>query len=398
MAFNGSGTFNRIYSWVTDAANGLAISSARMDTETDGIATGLSNCVTKDGQTTITANLPMSGFNHTGVGDSDARTEYPATGQVQDQAFTWCNTSGGTANAHTLTPTPAITAYADGQAFEFLPVATNTSGTVTIANSGLATRAVKKSIGGALVVLSLGDLIINVPARVVDDGTQYVLQNPAPMGHGADVASVAGTVVLDTVTGGIVDITGAEVITAITLAEGRIVRVRAAGAFTLTHGASLVCPSSANIACAAGDQFDVAGYASGVVRIFNYQRLNGTPVGGASFKVGSFTRDISTASGSQAVTGFGFKPKSIIFLANVNATVQASWGVSDASTHLAVHANDGGVAGQFSTTANGVYILATAGNAYGGTVTSFDSDGFTMAWTKTGSPTGTATIIYLAIR
>jgi hypothetical protein len=31
-------------------------------------------------------------------------------------------------------------------------------------------------------------------------------------------------------------------------------------------------------------------------------------------------------------------------------------------------------------------------------VTSFDSDGFTVTWTKTGSPTGTATVTYTAIR
>lgn len=67
MAFNGSGTFNRIYSWVTDLANGVAITASRMDGEMDGMATGLSNCITKDGQTTVTANIPMNSKKLTGL-------------------------------------------------------------------------------------------------------------------------------------------------------------------------------------------------------------------------------------------------------------------------------------------------------------------------------------------
>ena len=58
MAFNGSGVFVRLYNWVNDAAANIKIRADRMDNEMDGFATGLSSCITKDGQTTITANLP----------------------------------------------------------------------------------------------------------------------------------------------------------------------------------------------------------------------------------------------------------------------------------------------------------------------------------------------------
>lgn len=68
MAFNGSGTFNRLYSWVQDAANGINIDSTRMDNETNGIATALSDCVTRDGQSPFTANVPAGGFKITGLG------------------------------------------------------------------------------------------------------------------------------------------------------------------------------------------------------------------------------------------------------------------------------------------------------------------------------------------
>lgn len=60
MAFNGLGTFSRLYNWANDAAAGTKIRSDRMDAETDGIASGLSTCICKDGQTTTTASIPFA--------------------------------------------------------------------------------------------------------------------------------------------------------------------------------------------------------------------------------------------------------------------------------------------------------------------------------------------------
>jgi hypothetical protein len=140
VAFNGSGTFTRPVSAYT---YDTVISETSVNAEMDGMATGLSNCVTKDGQTTVTANLPMATYRHTGVGNASARTDYAAAGQVQDSSFVWCGTAGGTANALTLTPTPAITAYATGQRFVFQAGASPSTSTVTVAVSGLATKAVQ---------------------------------------------------------------------------------------------------------------------------------------------------------------------------------------------------------------------------------------------------------------
>lgn len=50
MPFNGSGTFVRVYNWLTDKINGVNITASRVDTEDDGFAAGLTNCVTRDGQ------------------------------------------------------------------------------------------------------------------------------------------------------------------------------------------------------------------------------------------------------------------------------------------------------------------------------------------------------------
>jgi len=50
MAFDGSGNYIRNYNWSLDAANGVPITASRFDTEHNGFATGLSNCITRDGQ------------------------------------------------------------------------------------------------------------------------------------------------------------------------------------------------------------------------------------------------------------------------------------------------------------------------------------------------------------
>jgi len=60
MPFNGNGTFNRIYNWVNDKNNGIPITASRMDGDSDGFATGLSTCITKDGQQTATARIPFA--------------------------------------------------------------------------------------------------------------------------------------------------------------------------------------------------------------------------------------------------------------------------------------------------------------------------------------------------
>ncbi len=68
MAFNGSGVFNRLFVWGTDKTNLVPVTASRMDSEMDGFATGLSTCITKDGQTAITAAIPWNSQNLTGVG------------------------------------------------------------------------------------------------------------------------------------------------------------------------------------------------------------------------------------------------------------------------------------------------------------------------------------------
>jgi hypothetical protein len=166
MAFNGSGTFNRIYNWVTDKANGFKITASRMDGEFDGIATGLSQCITKDGQTTITANIPFNNNKITGLGNGTARTDVINVGQVQDNQFQYLGTTGGTADAYTLSPSPTITAYATTQQITAKISATNLTTTPYLQVSAIAnptTTAVIKKLSATKteIAVEISDLLIN---------------------------------------------------------------------------------------------------------------------------------------------------------------------------------------------------------------------------------------------
>jgi len=118
-------------------------------------------------------------------------------------------------------------------------------------------------------------------------------------------------------------------------------------------------------------------------------------------KVGTFTRDMTAATGSQVITGVGFKPKGGVFIASVNNTTMMSVGVDDTVTHAGVRTNDP------TTTDTWLIGMArtidmfdnTGPDEQIGIVSSWDSDGFTIGWTKFGAPAvNTATIFYLVWR
>jgi hypothetical protein len=75
MAFDGNGTFLRIMNWVQDAASAIKIKADRHDQQDDDFAAGLTNTITKDGQTQPTANLPMNGKKLINLGDPTDDTD-----------------------------------------------------------------------------------------------------------------------------------------------------------------------------------------------------------------------------------------------------------------------------------------------------------------------------------
>lgn len=61
MPFNGAGTFSRAFSWIADAAAGKTISQVEMDTDANDVSAALSNCITRDGQSPPSADIPWGG-------------------------------------------------------------------------------------------------------------------------------------------------------------------------------------------------------------------------------------------------------------------------------------------------------------------------------------------------
>lgn len=280
MSRNGSGTYSLpVNSW-NPATNGVSATPADWQSLIDDVEAALTQSVSKDGQTTMTGNLPMGGFKLTGLGAGSATgqsvrweqlfsqgteadiasattttlgtqntnflrvtgtttiTSFGTTyngprflrfegaltlthsatlilptganittaagdlaiaipkatlgtadgwyvfyqradgavtpAQVQAQTYT-AFTTGGTSSAFTLTPTPAITAYAENQSFDVEFNAAST-GTPTLNISGVGAKNLKyRDALGALV--SCGTLIPSGwRSKVTYDGTDMIVR------------------------------------------------------------------------------------------------------------------------------------------------------------------------------------------------------------------------------
>ena len=146
MARNGSGTYTNPY---PNFVSGTVISSSEVDANNSDIATALTQSIAVDGQAAVTANIPLGTHKLTGVSAGSAATDSLNLGQAQAEAFIWCGTAGGSADAITLSPSPAITAYAAGQRFVWMAGSSANTGAATVAISGLATIALQDN-GSAL--------------------------------------------------------------------------------------------------------------------------------------------------------------------------------------------------------------------------------------------------------
>lgn len=177
MAFNGSGVFTRLYNWVTDAAANIKIRADRMDNEMNGFATGLSTCITKDGQTTITADLPMATFKHTGVGAAASRTDYTRLDQAQDGKLNWV-AGGGTSDAITASYAIPLTTLVDGQLCFVRATAANTTTTPTFSPSTLTARTIVKNGGAALAIGDISGAGHELILRYLLASTRWELLNP----------------------------------------------------------------------------------------------------------------------------------------------------------------------------------------------------------------------------
>lgn len=196
MSFNGSGTF-QINSAGQPVVTGTVISSTAFNALTADLATGLSTCITKDGQTNPTANLPMAGYKLTGLGNGSANTDSATLGQVQSNTVSLIGSISGT-NTITGSLSPAIAAYAAGQMFWFVAANANT-GATTININSLGAKSITKN---GTTALAANDIKSGQTVVIVYDGTQFQLIGSSLAGITTSAVTALGINAGDSVTSG----------------------------------------------------------------------------------------------------------------------------------------------------------------------------------------------------
>jgi hypothetical protein len=170
MSFNGSGVFT-INTAGQPVITGTTISSTTFNNLTADLATGLTTALTKDGQSTPTANIGMGAFKITNLGAGTVASDAARLDQVQGGAATFITVAG--TDTLTGTTTPALAAYATGNQFSFVVANTNT-GAVTLNVDGIGAKAITRTGTTALVA---GDMVAGQAVEIIYDGTRFQLVN-----------------------------------------------------------------------------------------------------------------------------------------------------------------------------------------------------------------------------
>jgi hypothetical protein len=111
VPFNGAGMFVRLRNWVEDATAGVKIRADYHDIEDDNFAGGISQCIARDGQSTVTNNIPMNSKRMVSLSDpvdpqdastkAYADTKLPLTGGTITGALTVTGTISSTTGYQT---------------------------------------------------------------------------------------------------------------------------------------------------------------------------------------------------------------------------------------------------------------------------------------------------------
>ena len=122
------------------------------------------------------------------------------------------------------------------------------------------------------------------------------------------------------------------------------------------------------------------------------------PEWASGVKIGFTTWDTANATGTQEITGVGFKPSAVLVLVSVISTSQGSIGLSNGSLDYCIYNAHSDGADQWGYDTSVIH-LRQAGVIYTRSdITALGADGFTFTHTKGGAKTGTANIIYILFR
>jgi len=168
----------------------------------------------------------------------------------------------------------------------------------------------------------------------------------------------------------------------------------------ITAGSSIVLGSDAD-----GDMYYrassiLARLAKGAANTKLFMNAGATaPEWALGSNVISGTRDLTAASGDVAYTGVGFKPSVLIFIGADDSTALSTWGFhANGNMHQISQPREGNVNTFVSHSSSVMIFYYGAGASQSAIVKTLDADGFTLTWTKSGSPTGTGAFGVLALR
>jgi len=261
MSYNGSGTFN-INTAGQPVVTGTTITSTAFNLLTADLATGLTTALTKDGQSTPTANIPMGTFKITGLGAGTAATDAAQLGQLQAGATQIATVTGTDTFVGTLSP--ALGAYGTGNLFSFVAPNTNT-GASTINLNSLGAKNITK-LGST--ALAAGDIVSGRIYLIEYDGTRFQLINPSASSVSSFSAGTTGFTPSTATTG------------AVTLAGTLATTNGGTGLTSFTSGGVVYASSTSALATGSALQFD--GTSLGVnctpssFTNFTYLSINGT--------------------------------------------------------------------------------------------------------------------------
>jgi len=240
MAWDGNGVFTGLHSWVQDQINGIKILADRHTDQDNVFIAGIDACLAKNGENAATGNIDLGSNKIVSLADGTANTDASNMGQLQDLDGVYF-TSSGSGAAYVLAPSPAITAYAEGQRF-YMKANFTTSGASTVNISGLGAKDLRKD---GVTAIQSGDIVSGNVYTIIYDGTNFQLDGVG-LATNIDIAGtldVTGATTLDStldvagaITGGQVDY-NVQTGTTYTLTasdEGKVVTLNNASAITLT--------------------------------------------------------------------------------------------------------------------------------------------------------------------
>jgi hypothetical protein len=314
MSFNGSGTFV-INTAGQPVVSGTVISSTAFNALTADLATGLSTCLTKDGQTTPTANIPMGSNKITGLALGTDATDAPTLSQVQSTVTKLVGSVSGT-DTITGSLTPSLAAYAAGQMFYFVAAGDNT-GAVTLNINSLGAKNVTKN---GTTALSAGDIKSGQTVAVIYDGTRFQVVGGAGLAGVTDSAKTTlGVNAGDSITSGAYNVAiGYDAGTALT----------SGGVNTIVGSFAVATATTANYITGVG--YNAGRYPTGAsntsVGAYALQGASGGSTATENVAVGAYAMESVTSGG--ACTAVGYTAGDSITSGNWNTVIGHSCGAS----------------------------------------------------------------------